>query len=497
MGEEIRSKDWAATPLGPIESWPQSLRTTVSLCLASNFPINLIWGPQHIQIYNDGYRPLCGGKHPTSLGENYTKTWASAWDTLAEAFENALAGETSFLENQRMFLDRNGYLEETFFTFSLSPIRDESGKVGGPFHPVTETTAQMLSQRRTLALQDFGSQVGQSKNVHQACELAAAALSRYHLDLPFVSIYLLDENGKHARLAATTHLERNTAATPEVIEVNGNSPWPLEKMFRTGAPERITGLAQLFGSLKCGPYPECPDTALLLPIVIAGLDHPAAFLIAAVSPRLPFTNEYCAFVELIGAGLTSAIVNARAYEEERKRAEALAELDKAKTAFFSNVSHEFRTPLTLMLGPLEEILALQEEQICVNREALDLVHRNGLRLLRLVNTLLDFSQIEANRVQATYLGTNLAAFTCDLVSVFRSTVEKAGLTLEVYCPRLSEPIYVDREMWENPSQSLVKCFQIYVPRYDPCAAGRSRRGGSAFCFGYGHRNSGARNPKTL
>jgi hypothetical protein len=189
MGALIRSKDWSATPLGPIESWPQSLRTTVSLCFASNFPINLIWGPQHIQIYNDGYRPICAGKHPKSLGEDYTKSWASAWEIIDEAFKRALAGHTSFLQNQRMFLDRNGYLEETFFTFSLSPIRDESGDIGGLFHPVTETTAQMLNQRRTRALQDLASRTGRSKNVAEACELSALALSNYQLDLPCVLIY--------------------------------------------------------------------------------------------------------------------------------------------------------------------------------------------------------------------------------------------------------------------------------------------------------------------
>src|ERR1700759_4570252 len=154
MSDLIRFKDWSATPLGPIGSWPQSLRTTVSLCLASNFPINIIWGPSHVQIYNDGYRVVCGAAHPRALGQGYNVTWASAWPAVGKPFERALAGETSFLENQRMFLERNGYPEETFFTFSLSPIRDASGAVVGLFHPVTEPTAAMLAQRRTRTLRD-------------------------------------------------------------------------------------------------------------------------------------------------------------------------------------------------------------------------------------------------------------------------------------------------------------------------------------------------------
>ena len=139
-GKLIREKDWSQTPLGPFDNWPQSLRTTVSICLASNFPINIIWGPHRVQIYNDGYRPICGDKHPFSMGQDYKECWYSAWEAIGEPFDNASAGKTDFLVNQRMFLDRNGYLEETFFTFSLSPIRDESGGIGGLFHPVNETT---------------------------------------------------------------------------------------------------------------------------------------------------------------------------------------------------------------------------------------------------------------------------------------------------------------------------------------------------------------------
>src|SRR5271156_3240619 len=147
MAELIRTKDWLQTPLGPIEGWPQSLRTAASLCLASNFPINLIWGPQNTQIYNDGYRVVCGDAHPSALGQDYSVTWKSAWPAIGEPFARARKGETTFLENQRMFLTRNGYWEETFFTFSLSPIRDESGGIGGLFHPVSETTPMILSER--------------------------------------------------------------------------------------------------------------------------------------------------------------------------------------------------------------------------------------------------------------------------------------------------------------------------------------------------------------
>src|SRR5882757_401924 len=204
MGSLVRSKDWSQTPLGPIESWPQSLRTTVSLCLASNFPISLAWGPRHVQIYNDGYWPICGGKHPHSMGQDFSECWASAWPAIGAAFERALAGDTSFLEDQRMFLDRNGYLEETFFTFSFSPIRDESGGVGGLFHPVTETTAKMVGERRTRALRDLAARAGKAQTSDEAFNLAAQTLAEYELDIPFALFYQLDPDGKKAQLIAET-----------------------------------------------------------------------------------------------------------------------------------------------------------------------------------------------------------------------------------------------------------------------------------------------------
>src|SRR3979409_1307319 len=213
MGKLIRSMDWSQPPLGPIESWPESLRTTVSLCLASNFPISLVWGPKHVQIYNDGYWPICGEKHPHSMGQDFSECWASAWPVIGEAFAHALAGETSFLQNQRMFLDRNGYLEETFFTFSFSPIRDETGRVGGLFHPVTETTAKMLGERRTRALRDLAARAGKGQTIDDAFHVAGQTLSDYELDLPFVLFYTLDPGDEEARLTASTGLVPGTAAS--------------------------------------------------------------------------------------------------------------------------------------------------------------------------------------------------------------------------------------------------------------------------------------------
>jgi len=451
MGKLIRSMDWSKSPLGPIESWPQSLRTTVNLCLASNFPIAIIWGPKFVQIYNDGYWPICGGKHPHSMGQNFKECWDAPWPEIGGVFDGALRGETSYLENQRMFLDRDGYLEETCFTYSFSPIRDEHGRIGGLFHPVTETTSTMVSERRTRGLRDL-TRAAKAQTAEEACTFAIQMLADYQLDLPFVLLYLFDPSRKEARLVARTGLPAESAACEAVLNLEAPRPhdWPLLEVAQSGQARHLGDLERRFGHLSCASYPESVQSAMVVPISPQGCEQPVGVLIAGVSSRLPLTESYRAFYDLLNAGVTGAIANARAYEVETKRAEALAEIDRVKTVFFSNVSHEFRTPLTLMLGPLEDELAESSGALPpARRERLLTVHRNSLRLLKLVNTLLDFSRIEAGRMHANYEATDLAAHTVDIASAFRSATERAGLYLTIDCPRLSTEVFVDREMWEK------------------------------------------------
>ena len=180
-----------------------------------------------------------------------------------------------------------------------------------------------------------------------------------------------------------------------------------------------------------------------------GQKQPAGFIITAINPFRRYAPAYAGFVDLLAGQIAASLDNARAYEEERRRAEALAEIDRAKTVFFSNVSHEFRTPLTLMLGPMEDLLGRANCLEPVVRGQLKIVHRNSLRLLKLVNSLLDFSRIESGRASANFQPVDLAALTRDLASNFRSACEKAGLSLVIDCPPLPGEAYVDRDMWEK------------------------------------------------
>lgn len=450
MGALMRARDWAGTPVGPVANWPQSLRTALSILLASGYPMYIAWGPEFVQFYNDAYRPILGStKHPAALGRSSQQTFAEIWDLIGPMFLDVMRlGQETTRRDQLLPLDRFGYLEECYFDFSYSPIRAESGEVGGVFVTCTETTQRVLGERRLQTLHNLATSTRDAHSATQACVRAAEVLAGNAADLPFGLIYLLSSDGDQARLASLTGLEPGTSASPSRVKLNAGAPWRLQDVVQTGAAILIQDATPSFGPLPGGPWEEPSCSALVLPIPQPGAEKPTGVLVAGISPRRALDQEYRAFLELVAGQIGQAVGDVRAYEAERRRAESLAELDRAKTTFLSNVSHEFRTPLTLLLGPLEDAL-LEPSLPDHERRQMEVAHRNALRLLRLVNTLLDFSRIEAGRVQATYEPTDLATLTADLASTFRSAMEKAGLELVVDCPPLDRPVYVDRDMWEK------------------------------------------------
>lgn len=458
LGELIRGYDWSQNPLGPIESWPQSLRSAVSILLPSKAQIAMFWGPDLITLYNDAYRPVLGKKHPGALGVPVREVWSELWDTgLRSLFEGVLqTGEAFWASDWPFYMERFGFPEETFFDISYDPVRDESGKVAGLFCIVSESTARVISERRLRTLRDLSLvATAEAKSVEDACRSLADILSGNPHDIPFALVYLLDKSGRNASLAGASGLPPGAPAAPVAVDID-SSCWLLNTVMQTNRAIELTDVVQRCGELATGVWPEPPHTAMVMPIGASGQDRATGFLVAGVSSRRPLDDQYRAFFDLLATQISTTVGNARAYEEERRRAESLAELDRAKTAFFSNVSHEFRTPLTLMLGPVADLLGEPDGSVSeAQREQLDIAYRNGLRLQKLVNTLLDFSRIEAGRVQASYEATDLASLTAELASNFRSACERAGIDLIVDCPDLDEPIYVDPDMWEKIVLNLV------------------------------------------
>jgi len=453
MAQRMRSFDWAASDFGPVEHWPEHLRSAVRLCLTSRFPLLMWWGPRLALLYNDAYLPwLTEAKHPRALGRPGYESWSEVWDTIGPMLEGVLStGQATWSVDVELFYDRKVRQEEVYITWSFTPILAADGRtVDGIFNPCIETSEQVIGARRLETLRKLSIRAGEGRTVEAACQEAAAVLRENPGDIPFAAIYVANETGDEANLCATTMPEgdHRLPLSVSTADDHARAPWPLASVLQTKRAAECADLDAHGVRLPGGPWPETTRQALVLPIH-AAQEHLAGLLVVGVSPRRPLDAAYRTFFDLVAGHVSAAIADVRAYEAERQRAEALAELDRAKTAFFSNVSHEFRTPLTLMLGPLEDMLARANGSLTVNREELDLVHRNTLRLLKLVNTLLDFSRIEAGRIEAVYEPTDLAAYTAELASVFRSAIERAGLQLRVDCPTLPEPVYVDREMWEK------------------------------------------------
>jgi PAS domain S-box-containing protein len=450
VGPDLAAVDWASTPLGRPEGWPQSLRTALGILLASRFPMWMAWGEELTFFCNAAYRrDTLGDKYPWALGRPASEVWAEVWDEAGSRIRSVLeTGEATWDDALLLFLERSGYREETYHTFSYSPLRDDSDAVVGMLCVVSEETERVVAEHRMATLRDLGSDPAVVRTEQESLAFASRQLGRNPKSFPFTLTYLFDEDGA-ARLAAASGIEpgRHPAAPARIAPDDPQAPWPVAAAAE--GRSTVVGLEGRFAEgLPTGFWDEPPVNAVVQPLPCTG-GAPYGFLVAAVNRYRPLDDGYRGFIELVAGHIAAGIGGARASRTQQRRTEELAELDRAKTAFFSNVSHEFRTPLTLIMGPVEQLRRRLADTDPQTREELEVVRRNALRLGKLVNTLLEFSRIEAGRMQARFAPTDLAALTADFAGVFRSAMETAGLAFEVRCPPLPEPVYVDRAMWEK------------------------------------------------
>lgn len=474
MGRRMRAYPWDGTSLGPPEGWPQSLKTAVRIMLTSRYAMWMAWGEDLTFFCNDAYLPTLGVKQEWALGSRAGRVWAEVWDVAGSRIDHVLTtGEATWDEGLLLLLERSGFPEETYHTFSYSPLPGDHGNPEGMLCVVTEETERVIGVRRLACLRGLATGLATANTMASTRSAVESALDCCGRDLPFTLTYLLE--GEQLRLAFASGIRADhPLAVRELDRRDTDGPWPLDILHEGAAPMTV----DLAVNAPGGEWDRPATRALLVPLAGQGQDAPAGFLVAGLSPYRALDKDYVAFVCLVAGQIAGGVANARAYEAERRRAEALAEIDRAKTAFFSNVSHEFRTPLTLMLGPVEDMLGDPGLEPA-RREQLGTVQRNGRRLLKLVNTLLDFSRIEAGRVIATYRRTDLCALTAELASGFRSACEKAGLILDIDCHALPDDIFVDQDMWEkivlNLLSNALKFTFDGTIRVELCAAAGGSR----------------------
>ncbi|WP_167471077.1 response regulator [Cupriavidus lacunae] len=455
MGALIRASDWAATPLGVPRAWPHSLKTAIRIMLTSRQPIWIGWGDALHFFYNDAYKSIIGGKHPGALGQPTSVVWREIWPEIGPLLATAMTGtEGTFVEQKLLIMERNGYPEETYYTFSYSPVPNDHGGTGGIICANSDDTERVLAERQLNVLRDVAASATDARAWREACARAMAALSSNPRDIVFALLYIAEPGECTLQRAGAIGIDPAHPAAPPEIALDALSPWPVADVLAHQRPGLVNGLASRFAApLPGGAWGVPPSSAALIEVAPSGSASHRGVLVVGLNPFRLFDDRYRSFLTLAAGQIGAAMNSALAYEEARKRAEALAAIDRAKTTFFSNISHEFRTPLTLMLGPLEELVRRADPG--EDRALLEMAHRNGLRLLKLVNALLDFSRIESGRVRMHRQPTDLAAFTGDLASLFRASVEAAGMTLRVECPPLARAVPVDRDMWETIVLNLV------------------------------------------
>ena len=452
VGRDLLEVDWAATPLGPIDEWPSALATVVRVLLTSRFAMWMAWGPGLTFLCNDAYRrDTLGQKYPWALGRPAREVWAEIWTEIGPRIQTVLStGQATWDEALMLILERSGYREETYHTFSYSPLANDDGVIAGMLCVVSEDTKRVIGERRMATLRELGSASSGVREEDEFLDAAGQVLAGNPRSLPFTMVYLFDDGA--AELACSSGIPEGHPIAPAGIDLGDPDPlWPVRELA-AGRAATVPLAPERFAELPSGGWDEPPQQALVLPIVQPAHERPFGFLVVGLNRYSVLNGEYRAFVELIAQHLSAGLAASRAYDAERRRAAQLEELDRAKTAFFSNVSHEFRTPLTLMLGPLQDAL---REPAGLPPERLELVHRNALRLLKLVNALLDFSRAEAGRMRAEFRPTDVAKLTADFAGTFREATERGGVDLVVSCESPARAVYLDPDLWERIVLNLI------------------------------------------
>ena len=367
MADLVRAFDWSSTPVGPVEAWSDTLLTTVNLLLASRHPMFLWWGPELIQFYNDGYRPsIRSDKHPSALGQRGVDCWPEIWPIIGPQIDAVMSiGESTWNTNQLVPINRNGKLEEVFWTYSYSPVRDKDGVVQGTLVVCSETTEQVLSERRLralLAITVDSPAEEQSSKARPLLVLGKEIVRKLEgdaADLPFAALYLLSQ--REIQQVGSTVSERGFTDARH---------WPLVQAVNSQAPVLIEDLRKRFGDIILQPWPEPVHCAYVLPLAMAR-SPVQAVLVFGISPRLPFDANYKTFLQLLGTRIGSLLkreVDKLEIANAAKRFSRLAEANP-----FGTVIGDLRGELTYVNPAFLKTLGYSETDVAAGKLRWDLL----------------------------------------------------------------------------------------------------------------------------
>ncbi|RIB06383.1 hypothetical protein C2G38_2217280 [Gigaspora rosea] len=476
----VNNYDWSKTSLGPMDSWEFEFKEIVKLCLNTAFPTAIYAGPDWTLMYNQ------------SLGKPFIEVWPELYDDLKPIFESVReTGKGIYKYEEYLEMQRDGYIEEVYFNYTLSPIFKSDGTVWGIFNAGYEITQDVLNVRRLKILDKLGSQIAGADSLEGSCHLIMSILRSNNPDIPYALIYLAESSNNSkpgfeyqtARLVATTFdevcekrefvrgkIKRNIPVyfpvTHEIIDLSNDIDENYEKYVET------KWATSTYSFLKCKSWPihlvikenkhvkvllNDDSQAVLLPIKISfGKPTLFATLICGINPRRKLDDKYLEFLQLTVSHVNSFLMHGRSVEEEKMRSKLLADLNYEKIMFFQNISHELKTPLTLMLSPLEDVINNTCPQKTQMMSHLQITRRNTCRLLKLINSLLQYSDIESDQLEVNYCETKITELTRELANNFESMAKKLGLDYIIDIPSLddfnkvvNDKIYIDHDMYET------------------------------------------------
>lgn len=356
-----RSVNWAATSLGPIETWDADLRAMCNLIMASPHPAAMYWGPDLIAIYNEAYILLAGSKHPKLMGQRYREAWGEIWDAVKDVFASARSSaQATMKDDDRLFMNRDGFLEETYFSWSVIPLIGADGSVVGLYNPAFEKTRRKIAERRMLTLREIGERTAAAREVSNFWPLLLQGLEYNELDAPFVLLYSVAEDAD----SDTSSVHSSSAITEKTLILEGSLGVPTG---HKAAPEQIdlststNGFAPVFrsavktdkpiiltekdGTLETGllqgiewrGYGDPSSTVVICPIHPTTGESTLGFLVMGTNPRRPFDEDYELFVQLLARQLATSVASVVLFEEEIRRGERAARLAAQDRIELSNL----------------------------------------------------------------------------------------------------------------------------------------------------------------
>ena len=292
-------------------------------------------GPEFYFFCNDAYLPTVGIKESWVLGASARQVWAEIWSDIGPRAEAVVTtGKATWDESLLLFLERSGYAEETYHTFSYSPVSNDDGSTGGMLCVVTEETERVIGERRLRLLRELAADLTEVNTEEESFEAVRRQLGGHDKDLPLALLDLFDADGRQARLVCAQGQRLDESLAPPVLELAlAAAVWPAQQLLRRPEPLSVANLGERFEPPSSGPWNKPIREALIVPIAQQGQERPAGFLVAGINPFRPLDTQYRGFISLLAGQIGSALANARAYAAERQRAQALAEIDRAKTAF--------------------------------------------------------------------------------------------------------------------------------------------------------------------